>query len=117
MGCSSSKGASSPLSSASSNASVQPEPVFVIKTTNEATEEKLFINILVVKDKDTNDAISSSSVMIGDVRSDTDKRNHQCQIVDFVCSNLVVEYPSKAKKDNNNYEFNNAIQLFTCERK
>ena len=80
MGCSSSKGASSPLSSASSNASVQPEPVFVIKTTNEATEEKLFINILVVKDKDTNDAISSSSVMIGDVRSDTDKRNHRVRL-------------------------------------
>ena len=89
MGCSSSKnlrGVSSPAT-----ALIIPQPVFVIKTMKETTDEKFFINVLILEDS----AITPSEVMISDISMDVDKRNHECHIIDFVCSPLIVEYPPK----------------------
>ena len=106
MGCSSSKNLTGVSSSTSSSTDqCVPQPVFVIKTTNEITDEKLFINVLVLEDS----VITPSEVMIGDISTDVDKRSHECQIIDFVCSPLIVEYPSKG---NSSVDFNPQFSKF-----
>ena len=108
MGCSSSRSlsnTSSPVTSSSSSHQCIPHPVFVIKTMNDSSDEKLFINVLILKDTSE---IAASEVMISDPVTDVDRRSHRCHIVDFVCSPLIVEYPGNG----NSSEFNPQFSKF-----